>query len=217
MDIETVTDNVNIQFTEPLKIEDSLEVESHLEVKSSLEVDVPSEAPPKIPAELVRKKSIVIETITQITFKQIFENLIYQDIKDIDGHIISIKPNIRDYYVYLCKERVNFFTNVDSVLKTIVDNNDVQLKHIPALLNVISIAYNNIKEDKELVKNENPSEIMRLLFRILLMLYININDINSEALFEEIINVINSSIDLINIKPIKMTVPQKVVNLFSNI
>lgn len=155
-----------------------------------------------------------ISMLTQITFKQVFENLLYQDIKDVDGHGINIEPEMHIYYVYLCKERNDFFTKVDNIFKTIIDENGIiVLKHIPTLLSLIMTSYKNLKEDKEkhqLVQNSNADEVIQLLFKILLMLFVSTNNIPNNNLIEQTMEVVNSSMDLINIKQIKITMLQRV-------
>jgi hypothetical protein len=159
---------------------------------------------------LKKEKSVAIMTITQITFKQIFENLLYKDIKEVDGHSVNIKKDIKEYFIYMCKERVDFFTSFEYVLKTIIVNNNVELKDIPLLLNLIITTYNNLKTDSEQIKNSDPKEIMKLLFEILIMLFIDTNDISNDKLQGELMNVIENAIILVSIKPIKSTPLQKV-------
>jgi hypothetical protein len=169
------------------------------------------EAPLTPPMPVLKKeKSVAIMTITQITFKQIFENLLYKDIKEVDGHSVNIKKDIKEYFIYMCKERVEFFTSFEYVLKTIIVNNNVELKDIPLLLNLIITTYNNLKTDSEQIKNSDPKEIMKLLFEILIMLFIDTNDISNDKLQGELMNVIENAIILVSIKPIKSTPLQKV-------
>ncbi len=172
-------------------------------------VEEPTTNPPPIPV-LTKQKSAAIMTITQITFKQIFENLIYKDIKEVDGHTINIKKDIKEYFIYMCKERVDFFTSFEYVLKTIIVNNNVELKDVPLLLNLIITTYNNLKTDNEQIKNGDPKEIIKLLFEILIMLFIDTNDITNDKLKGELMNIVENAVILVSIKPIKSTHLQKV-------
>ncbi len=159
---------------------------------------------------ITKQKSLAILAVTQITFKQIFENLINQDIKEVDGHNINIKQGVKEYFVYMCKERVEFFTAIEFILKTIIIDNNVHIKHIPMLLNFVITTYNDMKLDKEYIKNADPKEIIKLLFEVAIMLFISTNDIENELLHSELLNIIESSILLISTKPIKTNHLQKV-------
>lgn len=210
---------------ETIVLENSKNIESSVigtnsspSLENDLKKDDPKSNTKLFSTKLINQKSNDIINITQITFKQVFENLIYQSVSsiNIDDQQVDIKPDMREYYMYLCKERIDFFVNVDNVLKQIIDNNIILLKNIPSLLDLIVISYKNLKIDKEVLNKEkdiiqsSPTDIIELLFKILLMLFMNTNNIVNENLLEEIMNVVKLSSTLINIKPIKPSVKQKI-------
>lgn len=156
-----------------------------------------------------------MRSLTQITFKQVFENLLYQEVKEIDGNVIPIFPNVRNYFVHLSKERIDFFTEVDNVLKIIIlPSGTIELKNMSSLLALVKKAYINLGEDKKhhfkLVEALLPDEVIVLLFRILLMLFISTNGLPAVGLLEECMELVSMAMELINLKQIKTTMFQKV-------
>lgn len=185
------------------------------------EIIVPPPVPAVVPIEQqlviqlgVNDQNVIINKITKITFKQIFENFIYQNVKQLNNISIDVDAEVRNYFIYLCKERGDFFTHVEKIFKKIVINNKMDVSEVCLLMELVVNAYKNIKIDKEEIKNADPIVIIKTMFIILIMLYIQTNDLDYDTLFNEMIKIVEMSIELIKVKPIKASLPEKMTKMF---
>jgi len=144
----------------------------------------------------------VMIDITKITFSQMLENFLNQNKDKLDSLSIKISPEMHKYFLLLCKEKGDFFTDVDSSLKKIILDDKIDTKDIPEIIILVTKVYEIIKSDKGFPKVD-PYELIKTLLNMVFTLYIETNKVQNKELATDLLKIIDVSIDLIKLKAIK--------------
>jgi len=135
------------------------------------------------------------------TFIQLFELFLTQDPKNLLKFNIKLTPEVQQYFMVLCKESPKLFETFEETLKKIISDNTINNKDIPDILLLVSKVYNIIKTNKG-IPAIDPYELIKSLLHVAFVLYIETNKIDNSLLLLELLNIIDSSIDLIKMTPI---------------
>ena len=144
----------------------------------------------------------VVGEIVQITFSQILENFLNQNANKLNELSVNINPTIQTYFLLLCKEQPDFFKDIESSLKKIILDNKIDTKDIPEIILLVTKAYQIIKSDKG-VPQIDPYELIKTLLHLVFIQYIETNKVQNKDLLNEILKIIDVSIDLIKLKAIE--------------
>jgi hypothetical protein len=144
----------------------------------------------------------VIIDITKITFSQMLENFLNQNKDKLDSLSIKISPEMHKYFLLLCKEKGDFFTDIDSSLKKIILDDKIDTKDIPEIIVLVTKVYEIIKSDKAVPKVD-PYELIKTLLNMVFTLYIETNKVQNKELAADLLKIIGVAIDLIKLKALK--------------
>jgi hypothetical protein len=144
----------------------------------------------------------VIIDITKITFSQMLENFLNQNKDKLDSLSIKISPEMHKYFLLLCKEKGDFFTDIDSSLKKIILDDKIDTKDIPEIIVLVTKVYEIIKSDKAVPKID-PYELIKTLLNMVFTLYIETNKVQNKELAADLLKIIGVAIDLIKLKALK--------------
>jgi len=144
----------------------------------------------------------VILDITKITFSQMLENFLNQNKDKLDSLSIKISPEMHKYFLLLCKEKADFFTDIESSLKKIILDDKIDTKDIPEIIILVTKVYEIIKSDKGFPKVD-PYELIKTLLNMVFTLYIETNKVQNKELAADLLKIIGVAIDLIKLKAIK--------------
>ena len=117
---------------------------------------------------------------------------------------VKLTPEIQKYFLLLCKESPNLFGIFEETLKRIILDNKINTKDIPDILLLVSKVYNTIKTNNG-VPNVESYEIIKTLLHVALVVYLEThNSVNKveNSLLLDLLNIVDSAIDLIKITPI---------------
>jgi len=149
----------------------------------------------------VAKENIV--DITKINFNQVFENFLNQNEEQLKKVNITISPEMKKYFLLLCKDKPEFFNDIESSLKKIIMDDKIDTKDIPEIMILVSKVYGIIKGDKNVPKID-PYELIKTLLQQLFIIYAETNKIQNSELVVALVNIIDASINLVKLKSIKV-------------
>jgi hypothetical protein len=155
---------------------------------------------------------ILIDEITKFTFHQIFENFLIQIKDQNNDYNIIITPKMHTYFTLLCKENNPLFSEIESILKTIIIDDKIDIKDIPNIIVLVTKMYNTIKNDKD-VPICDPYELIVTLLKVLIILYVKTNNIENDKLVGELDEIIKASTELIKLKAIQNSIFSCLKNL----
>ena len=190
---EIVEPKVNSIDTEMIKLETFPE-----ETKSLLE-----EVDNKNSTE--KEEQIIIKT-----FLNLFESFITKEENNLHKYSVKLTPDIQKYFLLLCKETPDLFGSLEESLKKIIQDNLINTKDIPEILIVVSKVYQVINEKKPIL-DLNPYELLKTLLQLAFIVYIDNNKVENPQLLDDLLKIIEASINLIKLVPF---LPKK-INCFS--
>lgn len=185
-------------LTSSNEIKQELELEE--EKKSMLAEDKKEIVEEKEDKKLEEKS---VESIK--TFVQLFEVFLNKDQNSLVQFNIKLTPEIQKYFLLLCKESPDLFGIFEETLKRIILDNKINTKDIPDILLLVSKVYNTIKINKG-VPTIDPYELIKSLLHVAFAVYLETNKVENSLLLLDLLNIVDSAIDLIKITPI---VPKK--------
>lgn len=139
------------------------------------------------------------------TFVQLFELFLNKDQNSLVQFNIKLTPEIQKYFLLLCKESPDLFGIFEETLKRIILDNKINTKDIPDILLLVSKVYNTIKTNKGLPTVDHY-ELIKSLLHVAFAVYLETNKVENSLLLLDLLNIVDSAIDLIKITPI---VPKK--------
>ena len=86
----------------------------------------------------IAKKDDIIGDITKVTFNQVFENFLNQNEEQLKKVNITISPEMKKYFLLLCKDKPEFFNDIESSLKKIIMDDKIDTKDIPEIMILVS-------------------------------------------------------------------------------
>lgn len=157
----------------------------------------------EVPEEKEDKKEIVEEKSDESikTFLQLFEIFLNKDQNSLVKFNIKLTPEIQKYFLLLCKESPDLFGVFEETLKRIILDDKINTKDIPDILLLVSKVYNTIKKNKG-VPTVDPYELIKSLLHVVFVVYLETNKIENSLLLLDLLNIVDSAIDLIKITPI---------------
>jgi hypothetical protein len=185
-------------FDEAL-IEQVVEPEPIIEPPSLL-VPFPIIVEPVIPQ--INKQEVLNE-ITKITFHQIFENFLGQNKTTLKTFNGSLTREMRKYFLFLCRQRPNLFTQLELSFKKIIVDDKIDMKDIPEIIVMVKVIYKVIKKDNYLIATINRYDIIKTLLQLLFMIHASKNGIHNAELMDNINKIIETSIELIKLRSFK--------------
>ena len=132
-------------------------------------------------------------------YVMVIEYILLQEADNINGNI-KLTPEIKKYFLFLCKETPSLFGIVEESLKKIILDDKIDAKDIPDLINVVSNIYNIIKH-KENKPNIDIYDLIKTLIHLSLFVYIETNKVKNLELLDSLMKIVDMSIDLIKIQP----------------
>ena len=152
----------------------------------------------------------VIEEVLVNTFLQLFESLLTQDQSKLTKINITLTPEIQEYFLLLCKETPELFGTLEETLKQIIVDNRIDAKDIPDILLLVSKAHNIMHMHKGFPMMD-LYDVIEIFLHLAVVVYLEKNKVENSQLLLDLLKIVESSIVLIKIKPIK---PKKVGCLF---
>lgn len=135
------------------------------------------------------------------TFIQLFELFLTQDQHNLLKFNIKLTHEEQQYFILLCKESPELFGTFEENLKKIISDDKINTKDIPDILLLVSKVYNIIKTNKG-IPIIDPYKLIKSLLHVAFAVYIETNKIENSLLLLDLLNIIDSSIDLIKMTPI---------------
>ena len=159
----------------------------------------------------------ISDYVKEFVLKNLFVNIVEHYIVNGDNNLKKFNINLTSdeklCLLLLCKEAPEMFLEIENTLKEIIEDNKIDTKDLPKILLLVSKVYNNVKVTQNRYMIE-PYVIIKLLLSISLIAYLNSN-VNNKLLID-LINVIESSINLLKLTPITTSIVKKkfICNLF---
>lgn len=150
----------------------------------------------------INKQEVLFE-ITKITFHQIFENFLGQNKATLKTFNGSLTREMRKYFLFLCRQRPNLFTQLELSFKKIIVDDKIDMKDIPEIIVMVKIIYKVIKKDNYLIATIDRYDIIKTLLQLLFMIHASKNGIHNAELMDNINKIIETSIELIKLRSFK--------------
>jgi|LakMenE01Jun11ns_1017448.scaffolds.fasta_scaffold9953283_2 hypothetical protein len=150
----------------------------------------------------INTAEVLIE-ITKITFQQIFENFLNQNKEIINKFNVKITPEMKKYFLFLCKQRPYVFNQLELSFKNIIVDDKIDIKDIPEIIVMVNIIYKVIKKDKLLISTIDRYELIKTFLHLLFMIYASKTNIHNTQLMNDVNKIIETSIELIKLKSFK--------------
>jgi len=138
---------------------------------------------------------------------EVIKNLLVTNKDKIGTFSVKLTPDMIKYINILLENNPSFFKETESSLNTIISDNTINIKDIPEILVLVNKLYSLIYNTKAIGKGTDYYEIVKTLFHVILVVYIQTHNIQNDKLTEPILKLIDACIDLIklqkHLKPIK--------------
>jgi hypothetical protein len=176
------------------------EVKEEVAVKEEVKEEVVNDLLTVDKSQEIKEPTDILDpTTTELTpntFQQIFENLLSTDTNTLN---ITIKPEIKQYLLLLCKNNEAFFVDVEESLKKIIIDNKINTKDIAEIMILVTKIYEQIKARKQDPKID-PYEIINTLLHTLFLVYFQANNVDNPELEDIILHIIDVSLRLIKLQ-----------------
>lgn len=139
------------------------------------------------------------EDVKQL-FIELVEKFLLQPPKNMS---IKLSPGIHKNILLICKELPEIFKSVESSLNNIISDNKINTKDIPEILVLVNKVYCKINNKKTLQVIVEPYELLKKILHIGFVVYVEHNKIENSELLLTFLNIIDTSIDLIKLRPSK--------------
>jgi hypothetical protein len=140
-----------------------------------------------------------VEDLLTVTFLQLFENFLKEDLSKFN---IKLTPEIQQYFSILCKEQPDLFGDFEKSLKQIILDDKIDTKDIPEIILLVSKVHKVLiaKHTRPIVDHY---ELIKTLLNLVFVVYIQTNKMENKQLIEDLIKIIDVSIDLVKLSPLK--------------
>ena len=139
------------------------------------------------------------EVVKQL-FIELVEKFLFQQPENMS---IKLSPGIQKNILLICKELPEIFKSVESSLNNIISDNKINTKDIPEILVLVNKVYCEINNKKTLQVIVEPYELLKKILHIGFVVYVEHNKIENSELLLSFLNIIDTSIDLIKLRPSK--------------
>jgi hypothetical protein len=153
----------------------------------------------KVVEEVIVEKTEEAKEDVVLTFLQLFENFLSKDLSNFN---IKLTPEIQQYFLILCKQNPNLFVDFEKSIKQIILDNKIDTKDIPEIIVLVSKVHKILKENKG-VPTIDPYEVIRMIIHLTFIVYIETNKVDNKQLIDDMLKIIDVSIDLAKLSPLK--------------
>jgi len=163
------------------------------------------------------EKEVIGENTDDIiipTFVNLLETFLTEDVSKLSKFNITLTPDIQKYFLIIFKTTPELFKSIEETIQKIVLDNKINTKDIPYILMLVHNVYDIIYKNKGF-GYVNPYEVIKTLLHLAFIAYIETNKVeNSQLLIDMLLNIIDSSIELIKLSPIKSNKYECINKLF---
>lgn len=198
-ELKPLNDDINEDFSK--KVDNKFE-ELNKEVDNKLqELD-----------NLLEPKEVLLNTIVKLTLKDILEKEIENN-ETLNKIQIKVDTQMKQFILLLLKEEPTYFSELEKIIEKLLADNVINSKDIPDLLVGVTLTYKLVEKNKHAIKNADYYDIVKTLIQISFEIFLEKKCNNDQKiLLEQLLAIINASIDLIKLKEIKP--PSFIKNLF---
>jgi hypothetical protein len=143
-------------------------------------------------------KSVEFSELSNVTLYQIVTNLLRQNQTKLDNFNVKITPKLKSIMLILCEREPNLFFEAEDSLSKIIADDKIDSKDVPELINLINLIYRTINKDKKIGSLMDKKEFIKSFVHILIILFIKKKGINNENLSLCAVDIIESSMNLLN-------------------
>jgi len=143
-------------------------------------------------------KSVNFSELSNVTLYQLVNNLLRQNQSKLDNFNVKITPELKSIMLTLCETQPNLFFEAEDSLSKIIEDDKIDSKDVPELINLINLIYRTINKDKKICTSMDKKEFIKSFVHILFILFIKKKGINNENLSLCAVNIIESSMNLLN-------------------
>lgn len=189
-ELKPLNDDINEDFSK--KVDNKFE-ELNKEVDNKLqELD-----------NLLEPKEVLLNTIVKLTLKDILEKEIENN-ETLNKIQIKVDTQMKQFILLLLKEEPSYFSELEKIIEKLLADNVINSKDIPDLLVGVTLTYKLVQKNKHAIKNADYYDIVKTLIQISFEIFLE-KKCNPEQkiLLEQLLEIINASIDLIKLKEIK--------------
>ena len=191
---------------EATKTETKTETETKI---SDIEVKVKTEAKEVKEAKEVELKAEAKEAVKEVakeTINILFSQLVIKYLNNADNFSklsVTINPTMVQYLLKICQMNAELFTEINKTLMDIISDGKIDTKDIPKLIILVKNIYGIIKKTKN-DTNVDPYGLIKTIINIIFNVYIETNNISNKELAEDLLKIIDVSLDLIKLESLKM-------------
>ena len=146
------------------------------------------------------KTEQIIKNVVNPIFCQLLVKYLSKSLDNIETLSIKVSPEMQQYFLKLCSENVSDLNEIDSMLYKIIADNQINVKDIPTLINLVKKIYDITKKHKKR-PSVDPYDLIKSFLNIVFVVYIETNKIQNNRLVEDLLKIIDVSMDLIQSKP----------------
>lgn len=145
------------------------------------------------------------ETISIVNNKLQSDNFIIFIQSILEGNAdklnVKLSADIKTYLLILCKEKPNVFGIIENNIKQIILDDKIDTKDIPELINLFCFIC-DIIERKKNKPNIDIYEFVKTMLHLSFFVYIETNKVKNVQLLNDLLRIIDVSIDLIKMRPL---------------
>jgi len=149
--------------------------------------------------------SVDFSELSNVTLYQLVNNLLRQNQSKLDNFTVKITPELKSIILTLCQSHPNLFFEAEDSLGKIIEDDKIDSKDVPELINLINLIYKTINKDKKICGSMDKKEFIKSFVHILFILFIKKKGIINENLSLCAVDIIDSAMNLLNANVAKRT------------
>lgn len=137
-------------------------------------------------------------TLQSVNFLILIETILEGN---VDKLSVKLTPDVKKYLLFLCKEKPSIFGIIENNIRQIILDDKIDTKDIPELINLVCFIYDIIQRKKN-KPNIDIYEFVKIMLHLSFFVYIETNKVKNAQLLNDLLRIIDVSIDLIKMKPL---------------
>jgi len=143
------------------------------------------------------------EAVLNIALKDILQKELENN-ETLNKIQLDVEPEIKQFILLLLKEEPSYFAELEKIIEKLLADNMINSKDIPDLLVAVTLTYKLVEKNKDLLKKADYYSIVKTLIKVSFEVFLEKRcNPEQKILLDQLLVIIDASIDLIKLKAIK--------------
>lgn len=145
----------------------------------------------------------LLDNVVKLTLLNMIQNLLTQENTKLIS--FSISDETKQLLLKICHKSPESLIHLEDTLNKILADNKLTTADTPEFIILVSTLYDIIRKYK-IPKTVNPTEAIKTLLTLAIILYFKKSNIQNDELKKSLLLLVDTTLKLINIKPISLSI-----------